>query len=42
MAHFGKSLVAIFRDFFASIGGILILVGGMGNELSFYEVQTLY
>ena len=38
VAHCGRDLVAIFRDFFASISGILILAGGMGTRLSFYGV----
>ena len=37
-AHCGKGLIAIFRDFFASINEIFILAGGLGTRLSFYEV----
>ena len=40
-ARRGKGLVAIFRDFFASIGKIFILAGGLGTGLSFYGIWTL-
>ena len=41
MAHYGKSLISIFQWFFASINEILILSGGVGIRLSFYEVLRL-
>ena len=33
IAHYGKSFVAIFRDFFASINQAFILAGEMGPML---------
>ena len=41
IAKYGKNLIAIFEEFFATIGKILILVGGLGTRLSFCEVYTL-
>ena len=38
VAGCGKGLVAIFRDFFASISEMFIFAGGMGTRLSFYGV----
>ena len=38
MAHYGKSLISVFKDFFASIRDIFILAGGLGTGLSFYGV----
>ena len=38
IAHYWKSFIAIFRDFFASINKISILAGEMSTRLSFYEV----
>ena len=38
VAHCGRGLIAIFRGFFASIGEIFILAGGLGTGLSFYGV----
>ena len=38
VAHCGEGFIAIFRNFFASIGKILILAGGIGTRLSFFEV----
>ena len=38
MAHHGKSLIAIFWDFFASTNKFFILAGGLGTRLSLYEV----
>ena len=37
VTHCGEGFIAIFRNFFASIGRILILVGGMGTRLSFFK-----
>ena len=39
MADCGKGLIAIFRDFFASISEIFIFAGGMGTRLSFLEFR---
>ena len=36
--HYGKCLIAIFRDFYASINKVIMLVVGLGTRLSFYEV----
>ena len=41
MAHCGKSLIYIFQEFFAMIGKIFILVGGMRTGVSFYRVWKL-
>ena len=41
IARHGKSLIAIFRDLFASTNKIFILAGGLGTRISFYEVYTL-
>ena len=37
-SHYGKSLIAIFRKFFAIINKIFIFAGRLGTSLSFYEV----
>ena len=37
-AHYGKSLIAIFQDFFASTIKIFLLSGGLNTTLSFSEV----
>ena len=34
----GGGLIAVLRDFFATGGEVLILVGGLGAGLSFYGV----
>ena len=34
----GKSLVAVFLEFFASINETVILTGILGTRLAFYEV----
>ena len=36
--HYGKILISVFQEFFASIDKIFILAGGLGTRLSFYEV----
>ena len=41
-AYCGKGLIAIFRDFFASVGGIFIWPGEVGTMLSFCQVYTLF
>ena len=38
IVHQWKSLIAIFRDFFASINKVLILEGALGTGLSSYKV----
>ena len=38
IAHYGKSLISIFQEFFASIDSIFILVRGLSTWLSFYGV----
>ena len=38
MGHHNQSLIAIFRDFFASTSKIFILAGDLDTRLSFYEV----
>ena len=40
--HYGKSLIFVFQDFFASIDKIFILAWGLGTRLSFYEVFILF
>ena len=40
VAHCGKGLIAIFRNFYASISEILILAEVMSTRRSFYEVKT--
>ena len=39
--HYGKSLISVFQEFFASINNIFILAGRLGIRLLFYEVCTL-
>ena len=41
LAQYGKSLISIFQEFFASINKIFILAGRLGTRLSFYEVCRL-
>ena len=36
VAHYGKSVVSVFQGFFASIGKIFNLAGGLGAGVSFY------
>ena len=38
IAHYGKSLISIFQEFFASTNKMSILWGRLGTRLSFYEV----
>ena len=38
VAHSGKGLISVFREFSASIGKNFILAGRLGTRLSFYEV----
>ena len=35
---YGKSLISVSQEFFASINKMLILAGGLCTRLSFYEV----
>ena len=42
MAHCSKGLIFAFEGFFASIGGFLILAGGLGAALSFYGDWALF
>ena len=37
-AHYLKSLIFVFQEFFACIDKIFILIGRLGNRLSFNEV----
>ena len=41
IAHYGKSLISVFQQFFTIIGKIFILAGRLGTRLPFYEVYTL-
>ena len=41
IAHYQKSLISVFQQFFASINKIFILAERLGTRLSFYEVETL-
>ena len=36
--HYRKSLISVFEGFFASIGRIFSMAGGLGTRLSFYGV----
>ena len=38
IAHYGKTLISVFEDILASVKKILILAGGLGASLSFYEI----
>ena len=38
IAHYGKNLISVFQELFASIDKIFILAGRLGTRLSFYEV----
>ena len=38
IAHYGKNLISVFQEFFASINKILILAGRLSTRLLFYEV----
>ena len=38
-AHYEESLFSIFQRFFASVGEILILGGGLDTRIPFFEVQ---
>ena len=40
--HYGKSLISVFREFFASINKIFILAGRLGTRLLFCEVLRLF
>ena len=35
--HYGKSLISVFQESFASINKIFILAGTLGTKLSFYK-----
>ena len=37
----GGGFISIFRGFFASVGGVFVLAGGLGAGLSFYGVWIL-
>ena len=37
IAHYGKSLISVFQEFFASINKSFILSGTLNTKLSFYE-----
>ena len=39
--HYGKSLISVFEEYFASFNKIFILAGRLGTRLSFYGIQTL-
>ena len=41
IAHYGRSLISAFQEFFASVNKTFILAGRLDTRLSFYEVQTL-
>ena len=38
MAHYGKNLISVFQQFFASVDKIIILAERLGTTLSFYEI----
>ena len=38
IAHYGKGLISIFHQFFASIDKVFILGGSLGARLQFHEV----
>ena len=38
MEHYEKGVIAIFRDFFATINNIFILAGRLGARLLFYGI----
>ena len=38
IAHYGKILISVFQEFFASINKIFIFAGGLGTTVSFYGV----
>ena len=40
-AHYGKSLIFIFQEFFVSIYKILILRGRLSTRLSFHEILRI-
>ena len=40
-AQYGKSLISVFREHFASINKIFILAGGLASALPCYGVETL-
>ena len=39
IARCGKGLISVFQGFFASVGEIFILAGGLGAGLSFYGLR---
>ena len=39
--HYWKSLISVFRKFFASINNIVVFSGRLGTRLSLYEVLRL-
>ena len=41
IAHYGKTLVSVFQEFFASVNKTFILAGRLSTWLSFYEIYTL-
>ena len=41
MVHYGKSLISVFQEFFASIDKMFILDGGLGTGLLLYGVLRL-
>ena len=41
IAHYRKSLISVFQEFFASINKVFILAGRLGTRLLFYEVLGL-
>ena len=41
MAHYGKSLISVFQEFFTSLNKIFILAGRLGTRILFFEVLRL-
>ena len=41
MVHYGKGLISVFQEFFASIKKVVILVERQGTGLLFYKVLRI-
>ena len=40
--HYGKSLISVFQEFFASINNFRIYAGRLGTRLLFYEALRFW
>ena len=38
IADYGKSLISVFQEVFASLENVFILAGTLGTRLSFYKI----